>query len=76
MCRHWPDGEAARPPLLSPFPHKYEHRQSRLDFAATFQVVYHFRLLYSGPFMYPIVGALRYSHGGRWEVRGGAGLLP
>ncbi|KFM24902.1 hypothetical protein F751_1781 [Auxenochlorella protothecoides] len=44
------------------------HGASRLDFAATFQVVYHFRLLYSGPFMYPIVGALRYSHGGRWEV--------
>ena len=27
------------------------------------------RLLYVGSSMYPIMGALRYSHGGPWEVR-------
>lgn len=29
---------------------------------------YHFRLLYKGVTMYPIMGALRHSYGGPWEV--------
>lgn len=31
---------------------------------------YHFRLLYKGVTMYPIMGALRHSYGGPWEVGG------
>lgn len=37
-------------------------RQARVDFAASFSEIYHFRLLYSGTtFMYPIRGAVRMS---------------
>lgn len=44
-------------------------RQGRMDFAATYVEAYHFRLLYRGAMMYPIMGALRHSYGGGWEVR-------
>ena len=48
-------------------------RQDRLDFTATFGTAYHFRLLYKGVSMHPIMGALRHEHDGPWEVgRGGA----
>lgn len=43
-------------------------RQGRQDFAKTFMPAYHFRLLYISASMYPIMGALRYSYGGQWEV--------
>lgn len=43
-------------------------RQQRLDFAATFCTSYHFRLLYKGVAMHPIMGALRHEYGGPWEV--------
>jgi hypothetical protein len=43
-------------------------RQGRMDFVSTFEQCYHFRLLYLGAAMYPIMGALRYSFGGPWEV--------
>jgi adenylate kinase len=44
-------------------------RQGRLDFAASFATAYHFRLLYRGVTMHPIMGALRHQYGGPWEVR-------
>ena len=43
-------------------------RQERQDFVATFHPAYHFRLLYLGAGPYPIMGALRHTHGGPWEV--------
>ncbi|PSC75462.1 adenylate kinase [Micractinium conductrix] len=43
-------------------------RQGRLDFARTFITAYHLRLLYKGVTMHPIMGALRCSYGGPWEV--------
>lgn len=43
-------------------------RQDRLDFTATFGTAYHFRLLYKGVSMHPIMGALRHEHDGPWEV--------
>lgn len=37
-------------------------RQERIDFAASFRDIYHFRLLYRGStFMFPIQGAVRYN---------------
>jgi adenylate kinase len=43
-------------------------RQERMDFISEFIPAYHFRLLYIGMGPYPIMGALRYVHGGLWEV--------
>lgn len=43
-------------------------RAGRIDFAATFEPAYHFRLLYAGASMYPIMGALRFAFGGPWQV--------
>ncbi|GAB4816981.1 hypothetical protein N2152v2_004027 [Parachlorella kessleri] len=43
-------------------------RQERQDFTSSFETAYHFRLLYIGAGMYPIMGAARYSYGGPWEV--------
>lgn len=43
-------------------------RQERQDFVLTFQPAYHFRLLYLGAGAYPIMGALRHTWGGPWEV--------
>ena len=43
-------------------------RQERLDFLATFEAVYHFRLIYNKPFHFPIYGALRLAFGGPWEL--------
>jgi adenylate kinase len=43
-------------------------RQERLDFVATFEPAFHFRLLFLGASMYPVMGALKYSYGGPWEV--------
>lgn len=43
-------------------------RQDRQDFIKTFTPAYHFRLLYLGAGPYPIMGALRYTYGGPWEV--------
>ena len=43
-------------------------RQERLDFAASFYPIYHFRLLYRRPYFYPIYGALRRAYGGPWSV--------
>jgi adenylate kinase len=43
-------------------------RQGRQDFVATFQTCYHFRLLYLGAAMYPIMGAMRHTWGQGWEV--------
>ena len=45
-------------------------RQDRLDFVSTFATAYHFRLLYKGAAMHPIMGALRHEYGGPWEVGG------
>lgn len=43
-------------------------RQERTDFIKTFVPAYHFRLLYLGAGPYPIMGALRYTFGGPWQV--------
>ncbi len=43
-------------------------RQERMDFISTFTTAYHFRLLYIGMGPYPIMGALRYSYGGDWNI--------
>jgi len=45
-------------------------RKERIEFAESFEEVYHFRLLYKKPYFHPIYGALRYSegHGQQWEV--------
>ena len=48
-------------------------RQDRLDFVSTFATAYHFRLLYKGAAMHPIMGALRHEYGGPWEVGGWVG---
>eukprot|EP00244_Chara_vulgaris_P008985 TRINITY_DN3685_c0_g1_i3.p1 TRINITY_DN3685_c0_g1~~TRINITY_DN3685_c0_g1_i3.p1 ORF type:complete len:532 (-),score=110.45 TRINITY_DN3685_c0_g1_i3:227-1798(-) len=44
-------------------------RKERMEFADSFKICYHFRLLYlSGTNFYPILGALRYSYPGQYEV--------
>ena len=43
-------------------------RQDRQDYIKTFFPGYHFRLLYLGAGPYPIMGALRHTFGGPWEV--------
>jgi adenylate kinase len=43
-------------------------RAERQNFVLTFPPAYHFRLLYRGSSMYPIMGALRYRFGNAWEV--------
>lgn len=43
-------------------------RKERMEFAETFVVAYHFRLLYYSGSFFPIVGALRFLYGGMWEV--------
>lgn len=43
-------------------------RQERMDFVANFKDIYHFRLLYKKPFLYPIYGALRMTYGEPWTV--------
>ena len=44
-------------------------RDVRLAFEDSFVVAYHFRLLYFSGFIYPIMGALRFSFGEKWQVR-------
>lgn len=45
-------------------------RAERMAFADSFTQAYHFRLLYMArALMYPIMGAMRYTHGQEWEVR-------
>ena len=43
-------------------------RQGRQDYIKTFHTAYYFRLLYIGSGPYPIMGALRHTCGGPWEV--------
>lgn len=43
-------------------------RAERLAFASTFQLAYHFRLLFLPGSYFPIMGALRYQHGEDWQV--------
>ena len=43
-------------------------RQERQDYVASYVPAYHFRLLYLGAGPYPIMGALRYTYSGPWEV--------
>lgn len=43
-------------------------RQERMDFVSTFVDIYHFRLLYKKPYLYPIYGALRMTYGEPWTV--------
>lgn len=43
-------------------------RKERIAFANSFEIGYHFRLLYTTRTYFPIKGALRYSYGGQWEV--------
>jgi adenylate kinase len=43
-------------------------RAERMAFADSFDVAYHFRLLFLPGQWYPIMGALRYSYGKEWEV--------
>lgn len=45
-------------------------REGRLQLADSFRAAYHFRLLYFSGFFYPIMGALRFEYGGKWQVRG------
>lgn len=44
-------------------------REVRLQLADSFKPAYHFRLLYFSGSMYPIMGAVRFEFGGRWQVR-------
>lgn len=43
-------------------------RAERMAFADSFDVAYHFRLLFLPGSWYPIMGALRYVYGKQWEV--------
>lgn len=36
----------------------YRGREERMEFVATFRTVYHFRLLYRKPYLYPIYGSV------------------
>lgn len=44
-------------------------REGRLALADSFKAAYHFRLLYFAGSFYPIMGAMRYEYGGKWQVR-------
>ena len=45
-------------------------RAERMAFADSFDIAYHFRLLYMArALMYPIMGAMRHRHGQDWQVR-------
>eukprot|EP00892_Ulva_mutabilis_P010208 jgi/Ulvmu1/755/UM010_0129.1 len=43
-------------------------REGRLQLAESFVPAYHFRLLYYSGSYYPIMGAMRYEYGGKWQV--------
>ncbi|KAK9806973.1 hypothetical protein WJX72_009126 [[Myrmecia] bisecta] len=44
-------------------------RKERMQFAETFTVAYHYRLLYmSSAMMYPIMGCMRYMYEDQWQV--------
>ena len=43
-------------------------RGERAEYAAGYEEVYHFRLLYRLPYFFPIYGALRKPFGGEWEL--------
>lgn len=43
-------------------------RAERMAFASTFQLAYHFRLLFLPGSFFPIMGALRYQYGEDWQV--------
>lgn len=45
-------------------------REERMAYAASFEEVYHFRLIYNKPFHFPIYGCLRHAHGSGapWEL--------
>jgi len=51
-------------------------RSERINFAQTFESVGHFRLLYKQGTFFPIVGALRYQAGDRWEIYDRVDLPP
>lgn len=44
-------------------------REGRLALADSFRDAYHFRLLFFSGSYYPIMGAMRYEYGGKWQVR-------
>ena len=44
-------------------------RAERLSFVQSFVPGYHLRLLYYKGQDYPIIGCLRYSYGGKWQVQ-------
>merc|ERR1712007_189614 len=43
-------------------------RQERIDYAKKFEDIWHFRLLYCKPDLYPIYGSLRKTFSGDWEL--------
>lgn len=43
-------------------------RKERMEFVNSFVVAYHFRLLYYTGTYFPIMGALRYAYGNKWQV--------
>jgi adenylate kinase len=45
-------------------------REERMAYAASYEEVYHFRLIYNKPYHFPIYGCLRHSHGSGapWEL--------
>ena len=43
-------------------------RGERREYVSTWREVYHFRLLYRKPYFFPIYGAMRYTHDGKWEL--------
>ena len=43
-------------------------RQERMEWVASFEEIYHFRLIYNKPAIFPIYGCLRHAFGGPWEL--------
>lgn len=43
-------------------------RAERMEWVASFEEVYHFRLIYNKPAIFPIYGCLRHAFGGPWEL--------
>lgn len=43
-------------------------RAERREYAASFEEIYHFRLVYNKPLFHPIYGALRRAHDHDWQV--------
>jgi adenylate kinase len=49
-------------------------RAERMEWVGQFEEVYHFRLIYNKPAIFPIYGCLRHAFGGSWELYKRAGV--